>query len=364
MYGDTVRSPDLRHALPLAIGDPFLYAERDGRRYAFISTIEAPRIRAAAGDVEVVPPDQLGADELIARRLPRREARLELLVRACRSIGLTEAATPDAFPVAAADRLRAEGLVLHPDQPAFDERRRVKNEPELAGIRRAQAAAEQAMAAIRDALRSRGRVSSEELRAEARSALGGGDVALEVPIVAHGAQAASVHEVGSGAVEAGEAVVVDLGVRDGPSGCWADMTRTFCRGQAPEEIVEYHRLCREALERVVAEVRPGVAGDWLHELADGTIAAAGYPTLLTKEPGKPLEDGFLHTLGHGVGLQIHEAPFLGRGGDALVAGDVIAVEPGIYRRGLGGCRLEDLVLVTDDGAEVLTRFRYDLEVDS
>ena len=90
------------------------------------------------------------------------------------------------------------------------------------------------------------------------------------------------------------------------------------------------------------------------------IAKAGYPTLLTKEDGRPLVDGFFHSLGHGVGLAIHEAPSLGRAGEALVAGDVLAVEPGIYKQGLGGCRLEDLVLVTTDGAEVLTRFPYDL----
>ena len=358
IHGDTIRSPDLRHAVPVAIGDPFAYAEHDGRRYVFISVIEAERVREAT-DVEVVPPEELGLDELIATKMPPRDVRLELLVRACESIGLEAAMTPDAFPVAAADRLRAAGIELQPDQPAFDARRRAKNEAELAGIRRAQAAAEEMMGAIRDALRSRDGVTSEELRAEARRVLGGSDITVEHPIVAHGPQAASVHEQGSGPVGRDEAVVVDLGVRDGASGCWADMTRTLCAGTPPAEIVEYHRICREVLDRVVAEIRPGVSGASLHELADGMIAAAGYPTLLTKDPGKPLEDGFLHVLGHGVGLEIHEAPRLGRSGEPLVAGDVLAVEPGIYRRGLGGCRLEDLVLVTDDGADVLTRFPYE-----
>jgi Xaa-Pro aminopeptidase len=73
-----------------------------------------------------------------------------------------------------------------------------------------------------------------------------------------------------------------------------------------------------------------------------------------------LADGFFHSLGHGVGLEVHEAPSLGRSGEALVAGDVIAVEPGLYRSGVGGCRLEDLLLVTEDGYENLTDFPYDL----
>jgi Xaa-Pro aminopeptidase len=359
IYGDTIRSADLRHAVPIAIGDSFAYAEREGRRYVFIHAIEAPRV-GELGGLEVVTTDELGLDDLIARKIPPRQARLELLARACASIGLETAITPDAFPVVAADRLRADGIELRPEQPAFDERRRAKNEAELAGIRRAQAAAEQMMEAIRDALRRGGEVTSEQLRLEGRAALSGQDVVVEFPIVAHGPQAASVHDQGSGPVGPDEAVVVDLGIRDGASGCWADMTRTFCAGTPAPEIVEYQRVCLEVLERVVAEIRPGATGASLHELADGMIAAAGYPTLLTKEPGKPLEDGFLHTLGHGVGLEIHEAPALGRNGEPLVAGDVLAVEPGIYRRGLGGCRLEDLVLVTPDGAEVLTRFSYDL----
>jgi Xaa-Pro aminopeptidase len=75
-----------------------------------------------------------------------------------------------------------------------------------------------------------------------------------------------------------------------------------------------------------------------------------------------LRDGFYHATGHGVGLEVHEAPRLGRNGDDFVAGDVIAIEPGLYRQGFGGVRLEDLVLVTEDGAEVLTSFPYDLEL--
>ena len=97
---------------------------------------------------------------------------------------------------------------------------------------------------------------------------------------------------------------------------------------------------------------------------DGTcdiFEAAGYKTQRKKEEGKPLEEGFFHSLGHGVGLEVHEEPTLGRAPGELVAGDVIAVEPGLYRNGYGGCRLEDLVLVTEGGGEVLTDYPYDLE---
>ena len=75
-----------------------------------------------------------------------------------------------------------------------------------------------------------------------------------------------------------------------------------------------------------------------------------------------LEDGFFHGLGHGVGLEVHEAPSLSRYPGELIAGDVVTVEPGLYRKGFGGCRLEDLVLVTDDGYELFGDFPYDLNL--
>jgi Xaa-Pro aminopeptidase len=111
---------------------------------------------------------------------------------------------------------------------------------------------------------------------------------------------------------------------------------------------------------VHAAVRAGAAGRELHGAACEPYEQAGLPTQRTKEAGKVLDRGFFHSLGHGVGLEVHEAPLLGRAPDVLLAGDVVAVEPGCYRPGFGGCRLEDLVYVTDDGGEVLTEFPYDL----
>ena len=139
------------------------------------------------------------------------------------------------------------------------------------------------------------------------------------------------------------------------------MTRTFCIGEPPAELVDWHRLCREGLELAVQRIGPGVTGRELHRIVCEHFQAAGHRTQLTKEPGKVLDEGFYHSLGHGVGLDVHEGPYLGRVGDEpLVPGDVLAVEPGLYRPGFGGCRLEDLVLVTDDGCEVLTDYPYDL----
>jgi Xaa-Pro aminopeptidase len=138
------------------------------------------------------------------------------------------------------------------------------------------------------------------------------------------------------------------------------MTRTFVVGPVSDELQDYHRLCLEVHERVIPAIRPGATGRELHTIASEVVEAGGYPTQLSKEPGAVLLDGFFHGLGHGVGLDVHEDPALDLSGGALVAGDVVAVEPGCYRQGYGGVRLEDLVLVTEGGAEVLTSYPYAL----
>jgi Xaa-Pro aminopeptidase len=247
----------------------------------------------------------------------------------------------------------------------------VKSGAELDGIRRALRAAEAGMGAVRDLLgrsepASGGRVvDGEELTCELLKAaataefdrLGcrGDDL-----IVAHGPQGASGHDHGSGRVGNDDVLVCDFFPRDTASGCYSDMTRTFAVGDPDPEIVRWHGECREALELAVSLTRPGVDGKEVHAAVDGFFAARGHPTGLTKPLGAVLRDGFFHATGHGVGLDVHESPSIGRAGHVFVAGDVIALEPGLYRHGFGGVRLEDLVLVTEDGCEVLTDFSYDL----
>jgi Xaa-Pro aminopeptidase len=240
----------------------------------------------------------------------------------------------------------------------------VKSASELEGIRRAQKAADAAMAVARELIHElRDGLTSEQVRAAMAAACEERGCELsDDAIVSHGEQSARGHDSGSGVIGRGEPVVVDIWPRDKASRCYADMTRTFVAGggEPPEELAEYWRLTRESLERVYADLRAGANGRTLFERSAEPYIEAGKPTQLTKEPGTVLEDGYFHGLGHGVGLEVHERPFMGRLGDDLVAGEVVTVEPGCYRRGFGGCRLEDLVLVTEDGYEIITEFPYDL----
>jgi Xaa-Pro aminopeptidase len=360
IFGDTIRSPELRHEVPVAVADPFVYVERNGTRTAYVGSLEVPRLKDVKG-LETVPLEELGLDELVEQGLGWHELTTELVLRACVAAQVESAVTPRDFPLEIADYLRSHDIGVEAQGELFDRRRRVKSPAELTGIRRSQRAAERAMGAIRDRLREGGTVTCESLQAAAMHVYGEESVLVDdVVLVSSGPDTTVGHEPGRGPIGEGEPIVVDLFPRDPGSGCYADMTRTFCLGEPPEELVRYHALVSEALELACATIRPGVTGAEAHRVVCELFEANGFETQLSKEPGEVLEEGFFHSLGHGVGLEVHELPGLGRVGEEIVAGDVLAVEPGLYRKGFGGCRLEDLVLVTDEGCEVLTDFPYEL----
>jgi Xaa-Pro aminopeptidase len=372
IYADSLRSPEMRHEVPLAIPDPFLYAERDGEQHVVASSFELGRISEVAPHLKVLPLEEFGIDELYAQGLSRDDIELEVTLRAVRRFGVENAVVPSTFPLELADHLRANGVQVKADREQFVHRRRVKNEAELAGIRRAQHAAEAAMDAARELLRSAERqngglvvdgepLTCERVKLAVEQAFTANGAFADEFIVSHGAQTAVGHDMGSGPIAPDEPICLDLFPRDRESGCFADMTRVFVVGTPSDELVEWHKLCLRALERSVAAVKPGVPGSELHKITCDVFEEHGYPTLRSKKAGEVLQDGFYHSLGHGVGLEVHEEPTLGRAPGELVAGDVIAVEPGLYRNGYGGCRLEDLVLVTDAGGEVLTDYPYDLK---
>jgi Xaa-Pro aminopeptidase len=371
ILADSIRSPEMRHEVPLPVPDPFLYIEHDGTRTVVASAFELERIRGAAPDIDAKAPEHFGLDELLQEGMSRDEAELECYLRACNELGIVAAAVPPMFPLELADHLRANGIDVYVDREGFEERRRRKNAREIEGLRRAQRACEAALDVARAMLRraepQNGELTLagepltvERIKLEIERVFSEHGVVGEEFIVAHGPQTAVGHEMGSGTVKPDEPIVFDLFPRDRETGVYSDMTRTYVVGTPSDELLEYHRLCKLALDETTAAAEPGVNGKTLMQLACDIFAEHGYKTQLHKEPGEVLDSGFFHGLGHGVGLEVHEKPALSRSGDDLVPGDVITLEPGLYRAGFGGVRLEDILLVTDDGVEVITQYPYDL----
>jgi Xaa-Pro aminopeptidase len=167
-------------------------------------------------------------------------------------------------------------------------------------------------------------------------------------IVACGAQGADCHDHGHGILRTGEPVIVDIFPRNRTTLYNGDMTRTVVHGAIPPEIARMHAAVVAAKRDAIAAVRPGVTGQAVHEATLAALARHGYAA------GQPAQQGVAvisHGTGHGIGLEVHEPPLLAMKGPALVAGDVLTVEPGLYALGLGGIRVEDMVAVTSAGCE-------------
>ena len=246
------------------------------------------------------------------------------------------------------ETLSACGVELVPRRGLVEELRAVKDDAELEAVRRAAALTSEAYARFAEE-RFAGRTERElawrldELFHE----LGAEAPAFET-IVASGPNSARPHARPSDRkVGAGETIVVDAGVR--LDGYCSDCTRTFATGSLPERLQAAYAVCLEAQLAGVEAVRAGATG----------VAVDGAARRLIDEAG--FGEAFGHGLGHGVGLDVHEAPRLAKeSGDTLAAANVVTVEPGIYLEGLGGIRIEDLVIVGEDGPEITTGFTKDL----
>jgi Xaa-Pro aminopeptidase len=249
--------------------------------------------------------------------------------------------------VAAGERLAAAGAELVATNRAVLALRAVKEPVELDAVRAAAAVLTRAFEALID----HGLVGHTErelawLVERTMREAGSEAVAFDVIVAAGANGALPHHHPGERRIERGELVLVDAGAR--VEGYCSDCTRTFATGSLPGELDEVYALCRRAQEAALGAVRGGANGREIHELARRTIEEGG-------------REHLQHGVGHGVGLEVHEAPVLREGIDAaLVPGNVVTIEPGIYLAGRGGVRIEDLVVVGEGGAEVLTTFTKDL----
>jgi Xaa-Pro aminopeptidase len=372
LYSDTERSAALRHELPVTIADPFGYAEVDGKATIIISSLDQERAAAARPDADIVEWGDVGFHELLESGMPRDQMIIEMISRAVAKIGLRSAIVDPDFPLAVADRLRADGVTLTPDHETFARRRRSKSATELAGIRRAQKAAEAGMAAAAAILRSAvpegdrividgAPVTAEQVRDAIRAACADAGAPAPPDIIVASVWQGFGHESGTGPLPAHLPIHIDLWPRDEETNCWADMARTFVVGEPDAKTLELHDLVHQAHMAARDAIRPGVTGRELHAIACDLFEAAGHRTQRTG-PGEDPNEGFQFSLGHGVGLEVHEDPGMGQTGRSpLVPGDVVAIEPGLWDRHVGALGSEDLVLVTEDGHEVLTEFSYDLK---
>jgi Xaa-Pro aminopeptidase len=367
LVGDSETNQNLFYKTHFLAGDPFVYIESDDDSVLVVSSMEAGRARKESSVSDVRTFDDFGYRDLVRETNDRTRAFTVMLTRAVAESRLERVSVEGRFPILYADALRAEGITLDVEPRLLELERRQKNAAAIEAIHHVQRATERAMTharsllarseAMGDVLRLDGvPLTSERLRTEIEVLLIRERVDVPLaPIAAGGRGASDPHWEGSGPLKPGEAVVIDLFPRGKGTRYFADMTRTFVRGRPSDALRSMYEATSRALDAALAEIRAGVNGRVVHEAAKRAFADAG----LDRADTGPR---FIHPTGHGVGLDLHEAPVVGPLDLELVEGDVVTIEPGLYDPDLGAVRIEDLVVVTSGGHQNLTSFPRQFEL--
>lgn len=366
LYADSEQSADQYYLTGVFVPDPFLSFVVNRRRVGVVSRLEYARVRAQSKLDEVLLLEQVR--EAAAAALQVELATVgaaELIVYFCRDLGVGVVEVPASFPAGVYARLQEWGLEVQVCAGDFFAERELKSAEEAKAIRQGNAAS---AAGIREAervlraaevdgkrLKYQGRtLTSEWLRCLVdQVCLAKGAVAKHT-IVAGGQQACDPHEGGHGPLRPNELIIVDVFPRVSATGYHGDMTRTFLKGRASDAQRALVGAVRSAQKAALERIKAGVSGASVHRAADGVFQQQGF---VTERRGEAFV-GFIHSTGHGLGLEVHEAPRVSKGAPRLRAGQVITVEPGLYYPEIGGCRIEDVVQVQRGGYDKLSSLHY------
>jgi Xaa-Pro aminopeptidase len=369
LYADTATSSDQLYFSGVEVHDPFIAFGVGAKRLTVQSALEFGRVQKARTFDTVLPLEAWRARA--AARWPRRTiGAAEIIAELARAYRVRGFRVADDFPAALFLRLRALGLPLELAGDPLFPGREIKSPAEAAALRTGNRLSAIGLAAAEAALRAarpRGRrlmrqgrpLTAEDVKFAVESAiLRAGGLSIGT-IVAGGDQACDPHDRGSGPLRPNELIVVDIFPRVVATGYFGDMTRTFLRGRASEAQRRLVATVRAAQLAALRVIRTGVEGRFVHQQASAVFTAAGYQTKRLKNGSV----GFIHGTGHGLGLAIHEAPRLGpTATGTLKKGTAVTVEPGLYYPGLGGCRIEDVVQVTDRAPRMLSNYHYAWEL--
>ncbi len=347
LIGDGNNVTDLRYASGFSAPDNFLYMQSGSRKVCSVSALEYNRaVSSALKDVKVLRMSKGIVDTV-------KEIALEW--------DIDTLIIPGSFSVAMAEKLKSAGFTLEIAEKSLFPEREFKTLAEVekivvslraaeAGCRRAiEILKESDIAPDRTLVWQNAPLTSEILRAEVDCTMMRRGMTAANTICAGGLQGAQPHNTGSGVILADFPVVLDIFPRSASTGYWGDLTRTVVKGNPSDFMRRAYDAVLEAREFAKTCIKVGALPSEIHKCAENILAKHGFSTGCDEKG----DYGFFHGLGHGVGLNIHEAPHIGpRGATPLKAGIVVTDEPGLYYPDQGGIRLEDMVYLNDEGKAI------------
>jgi Xaa-Pro aminopeptidase len=351
------RDTDMKYLTHFTTSDPFVFFKKPGEPGVIIvSQMETGRASREA-TATVMTRSQAGLPEIMKTEKDPYRATAKMIAG---QVG-KKILVPPNFPIALANAM-SEYCTVVVDGGTIQVMRAKKSKIELILMNKVQKVTEKAMDRAISLIRSSSvkngilyidqkPLTSEHLKFSMHSLLLEHGCSAVDTIVSCGEDTAIPHMSGSGPLKSDEPIVIDLFPVEEKSGYYADMTRTVVKGEPSKNIREMYDALREAKKLGISRVKAGVSGADIHLAVVDFFNERGYETDTR---------GFIHNLGHGVGLQVHELPTIGPAGKALESGNVITIEPGLYYPGIGGVRLEDIGAVTSRGFNNFTTFSEEL----
>ena len=364
MLNSSFDASDILYASGFSAVDPFVFLQAGNKKYLVVSILEAGRASANTRDVTVFTPAELSLGKKQRRQISYWA--LGLL----RKTGVKRVDVSATFPAGVVERLRRAGIRVKLSRTAAYPQREVKSADEIERMKQSQAAAVSAMQAAvaliqRAAVSKKGELifekralTSERVRQAIDLELMRHDCAARETIVACGPASAQPHERGAGPLRANEPIVIDIFPQHRGHGYWGDLTRTVVKGRASERVRGMFNAVLDAQTAALKKVKAGVLASRVHDEVEAVFKRHGFETTIKKG----VTEGFIHSTGHGVGLDVHEGPSISVIPAPLKKGHVITIEPGLYYPDVGGVRMEDTVAVTSRGWAPLAVCKTPFEV--
>jgi Xaa-Pro aminopeptidase len=357
LIGSPEIDADIRYITGFFAPDPLVYIELCGERFMITSTMEADRARKEAkADITVVTPIEL---EMHGRK---KYSIVDCIKKIMQQKKEHTISVTEKCPVGVVESLRKARLkvVVLKKSPLISSRA-IKSPTEISCIKKAQKVAvfslKHIVQFIKEAkvnydgalLYNDKPLTSEFLRTELVKFQANYGCRSSGTIIACGKETANPHWAGYGKLYADKPIIIDIFPQDERSGYWGDLTRTVIKGEASPLLKAMYQAVLMAQRAVLSSIEAGVNARFLHRKACDVLQKYGFRTMSIN--GKM--QGFIHSTGHGVGMSIHEYPTIGNADIKLEAGNIVTIEPGLYYHRIGGIRIEDTVLVTKSGYEML-----------
>jgi Xaa-Pro aminopeptidase len=360
MTGD-IHSADIYYTTRFLASDEFAYLQTgDGIEVLFVSEMERGRAELESRVSKLRTTLDFGYREKIKEKKDASLAYAACISELLLENGTKKVAVPYTFPVFYSNYLTEAGFSIIPVKSPFLKLRSLKKPDEIEAIKSTQTAGEKAMEAAIEIIRGaeekagflyhNGKpLTGEKVLAVIDHTLLDFGCEAEETIVSCGEDTSNPHGTTSGPLRANAPIILDIFPRSKKNRYFADMTRTVLKGKASEELKAMYEAVLAAQEKGLGLVKAGIPASDVHNAVCDVLEAKGYDTYRSGA-----KVGFTHSTGHGVGIDIHELPGVGENGTVLEKGNVITIEPGLYYPGIGGIRIEDMVLVTENGCENLT----------